>query len=74
MVEPLKAPGKTIICMGMVPTHGPMVENMWVSTQWIKNMVMVFTFGLMDVGMKDTGKMENSMAKANISCQMELLR
>ena len=44
-------------------TLGPMVDDMKVTTKWIKSMDMVNINGLMDVNTKDTGLMENNMAK-----------
>jgi hypothetical protein len=61
-----KVHGKTIICMVMELTLGPMVESMKASITWIRSTDMVFTTGPMAVAMKATGKMGSSMEKANI--------
>lgn len=62
----MKDLGKIIICMDKAHTLGVMVGNMKENIIWIKNMVMVYTFGLMGAVMKDIGKMVNSMEKVNI--------
>lgn len=66
----MKDLGKTTICMVMVLIHGVMAENTSENITWTRNMGMEFTIGLMVVDMKDTGKMGNSMVKANTFCQM----
>lgn len=50
---------------------GVMEENMKVNTIWTRNMVTVYITGLMEGDMKATGKMESSMEKENIYCQLE---
>lgn len=68
--EHMKGPGKITICMDRERTRGLMAENTRENITWIRNMVMVFTTGLMAGDMKVTGAMESSTAKANIFYQM----
>lgn len=63
----MKAPGKTITCMGKVPTHGATEGSMRASITWIRSMDMEYTSGLMAGGTKAIGKMANNMEKANTS-------
>ena len=62
----MKVLGKIIICMVKVSILGATVENMKANTIWIRNMAMEFTSGLMEGGMKDTGKMESNTEKESI--------
>ena len=59
--------GSIITCMEKEFTLGLMVDDMKVTTKWIKSMDTVNINGLMDVNTKDTGLMENNMAKVIIS-------
>ena len=64
--------GKIIICMVKEFTLGPMVEDMKASMKWTKNMDLVSTSGQMVEFTKETGLMENNMAKANIYYKIKL--
>ena len=66
MAEHMKAPGKTIICMGKVFTHGQMEENMKENIKTIKSMDTVFTNGQMKEDMRGNGQMENNMEKVHM--------
>jgi len=67
-------PGKTIICMVKVCTHGLTVDVTKDNMKWIKSMGMEFINGLMVEFMKAIGIMVNNMVKENIFSKMELLR
>ena len=53
-------------------TLGPMVEDMKASMKWTKNMDLVSINGQMAEFTKETGLMENNMAKANIYYKIKL--
>jgi len=74
MVVPTLVPGRTIICMAKVSTHGLTVDVTKDNMKWIKNMAMEFTNGQMVEFMKAIGIMVNNMVKENIFCKMEQLR
>lgn len=74
MVEHTRDHGKITTCMDKAPTLGAMAENTKGNTTWTKSMVMVSITGLMEDDMKVSGVMVNSMEKANIFYQMELLK
>jgi hypothetical protein len=74
MVELMRALGKTIICMDKEFIHGVMAENMKENIIWTKNMVMEYTSGQTEGGMKVIGRMVNNMARVNTFCQMVSLK
>jgi len=74
MVAHMKDLGKTITCTDKALTHGVMVESTKENITWIKSTVTVSTTGLMGDAMKDTGRMESSMEKANTFCTQASLR
>lgn len=63
MVEDMKEVGNKIECMETEFIHGKMVENIKEDIWMIRNMVEVYTSGLMDVNTMECGKTENSMDK-----------
>ena len=70
----MRALGKITTCMGRVITVGVMAVSTRVNTTWTRSMGMGFTTGLMEGGMKATGKMVSSMVRASTFCQMESQR
>jgi hypothetical protein len=68
MEDPMRAPGKTIICMGKEHTLGATAESMKVNTTWTKSMGMASTSGQMDADMRATGRTESSTARENTFC------
>lgn len=66
MVVCIAVNGKTGSCMVTANTSGKKARAMKVNLILTKNMATGFTLGLMDVLIKDIGKMENNMVSLSI--------
>ena len=64
MDEYIKENGDKIWCMEMEFTNGKMEESMLVVISWIKKVDTANIIGMMDGYLKDYGKMEKEMGKA----------
>ena len=66
MVDSMMESGKIICSMGRENIHGLMVECMTAIIGTTTRRDLVFTYGQMPKSMRDTGKMEKDMDKADI--------
>ena len=72
MAGDMKVSGRTTRCMGKEPLLGPTAESMLESTLMIKSKAMGSLSGLMEDHIRETGIMENNMAKVSMLLHREL--